>query len=107
MTPEICQLISICFHLSYCIVGGRNIGNHYFGVHTDANFRDLDIAAAGPIVRDLSDVLDYFWNGQWAYPISTLADRTHSTEDLENAVITTQTLIHEDAYPYPLDQDLV
>ena len=89
------------------IVGGRNIGNHYFGVHTDANFRDLDIAAAGPIVRDLSDVFDYFWNGQWAYPISTLADRTHSTEDLENVVITTQTLIHEDAYPYPLDQDLV
>ena len=33
------------------IVGGRNIGDHYFGVATDANFRDLDIAAAGPVVR--------------------------------------------------------
>ena len=30
------------------IVGGRNIGNHYFEVASDANFRDLDIAAAGP-----------------------------------------------------------
>jgi len=26
------------------------------GVATDANFRDLDIAAAGPVVRDISDV---------------------------------------------------
>ena len=42
------------------IVGGRNIGNHYFGVYTDANFRDRDFAAAGPIVRDLSDVFDHF-----------------------------------------------
>lgn len=88
------------------IVGGRNIGNHYFGVHTDANFRDLDIAAAGPIVKDLSDAFDHFWNGQWAYPISALAKRTHSTDDLENAVATTQTLIYEDEFPYPLDQDV-
>jgi cardiolipin synthase C len=48
------------------IVGGRNIGNHYFEVATDANFRDLDIAAAGPVVRDISGVFDYFWNSDWA-----------------------------------------
>jgi len=40
------------------IVGGRNIGDHYFDVSTDANFRDLDIAAAGPVVRDISGVFD-------------------------------------------------
>ena len=45
------------------IVGGRNIGNHYFGVDTHANFRDLDVAAAGPAVRETSSVFDYFWNG--------------------------------------------
>ena len=47
------------------IVGGRNIGNHYFSVATDANFRDLDIAAAGPVVREISGVFDHFWNGDW------------------------------------------
>ena len=88
------------------IVGGRNIGDHYFGVHTDANFRDLDIAAAGPIVRNLSYVFDQFWNGEWSYPIAILANRTHSTADLENAVTDMQTLIHEEEYPYPLDQDV-
>ena len=88
------------------IVGGRNIGNHYFGVHTDANFRDLDIAAAGPIVRDLSKVFDHFWNGQWSYPISTLANRTHSEGDLRNTVATIQTLIQDEEYPYPLNQDV-
>jgi len=88
------------------IVGGRNIGNHYFGVHTDANFRDLDIAAAGPIVRDLSNVFDHFWNGQWSYPISTLVDRTHSKDDLRSAVANMQTLIQEEEYPYPLNQDV-
>ena len=38
------------------IIGGRNIGNHYFGVATDANFRDLDIATVGPLVRETSSV---------------------------------------------------
>jgi cardiolipin synthase C len=91
---------------SLAIVGGRNIGNHYFGVHTDANFRDLDIATAGPIVRDLSDVFDHFWNGPWSYPISALVNRTYSTADLRKTVATVQALIQEDDYPYPLNQDV-
>ena len=36
------------------IVGGRNIGDIYYGVNTTANYRDLDVLAVGPIVRDLS-----------------------------------------------------
>jgi putative cardiolipin synthase len=88
------------------IVGGRNIGDHYFGVHTEANFRDLDIAAAGPIVRDISKVFDYFWNGDWAYPIESLADRVYTETDLRNMVKTANELILEDEYPYPLDEDV-
>ena len=34
------------------IVGGRNMSDPYFEVHPEFNFRDLDIAAAGPVVRD-------------------------------------------------------
>jgi putative cardiolipin synthase len=88
------------------IVGGRNIGNHYFGVHTGANFRDLDIAAAGPIVRDLSDIFDRFWNGNWSYPISALVDRTYTEADLREPVAAAQELVRQDDYPYPLDQDV-
>jgi putative cardiolipin synthase len=36
------------------IVGGRNIGDIYYGVNTIANCRDLDVLAVGPVVRDLS-----------------------------------------------------
>jgi putative cardiolipin synthase len=27
------------------IVGGRNIADHYFGVHGESNYRDLDVLA--------------------------------------------------------------
>jgi putative cardiolipin synthase len=88
------------------IVGGRNIGNHYFGVQTDANFRDLDIAAAGPIVRELSNVFDRFWNGDWSYPVSALVDRTYTEEDLRATVATLREMISKEQYPYPLDEDV-
>ncbi len=88
------------------IVGGRNIGNHYFEVATDANFRDLDIAAAGPIVREVSDVFDHFWNGEWAVPINSLVDRPYTEADMQAAVATMRARIIEDGYPHPLDQDV-
>jgi putative cardiolipin synthase len=88
------------------IVGGRNIGNHYFGVDTDANFRDLDIVAAGPVVRDISSVFDHFWNGDWAVPIAALVKRPYTEADLKAFLETVHQRIAEDKYPYPLDQDI-
>ena len=88
------------------IVGGRNIGNHYFGVATDANFRDLDIAAAGPVVRDTSRVFDHFWNGDWAVPIAALVKRSYTEADLTVFRETISERIEAEKYPYPLDQDV-
>jgi putative cardiolipin synthase len=88
------------------IVGGRNIGNHYFSVATDANFRDLDIAAAGPVVREISTVFDYFWNGDWAVPIAALVDRPYTEADLRATQMTVRDWLAENPYPYPLDQDV-
>ena len=88
------------------IVGGRNIGNHYFGVATDANFRDLDIAAAGPVVRDTSEVFDHFWAGDWAVPITALVKRDYTKDDLDRFRKTLRQRIEEENYPYPLDQDV-
>jgi putative cardiolipin synthase len=50
------------------ITGGRNIGNKYFGLDKRMNFRDMDVLALGPVVKELSDVFDDFWNSRWAYP---------------------------------------
>ena len=68
------------------IVGGRNIGDIYFGVNTIANYRDLDVLAVGPIVRDLSKVFDMFWNSPSTVPIPDIVDRAYEAADL-NAVL--------------------
>ena len=88
------------------IVGGRNIGNHYFNVAEDANFRDLDIAAGGPVVREISSVFDRFWNGEWSVPIGVLMDRPYTEQDLRTALEAVREQIAVDDYPYQLDQDV-
>ena len=91
---------------SFAIVGGRNIGDHYFAVNPDSNFRDLDIAAAGPIVREISNVFDRFWNGDWAVPMEALVDRPYTDEDLQQTVTNLRNMIAEGSYPYSVDDDI-
>lgn len=55
------------------VVGGRNLGDEYFGASEEVNFVDLDFAMAGPIVRDASASFDRYWNSPAAYPITLLA----------------------------------
>jgi putative cardiolipin synthase len=55
------------------IVGGRNLGDEYFGASDEVNFVDLDFAMVGPIVRDASASFDRYWNSPLAYPMAMLA----------------------------------
>jgi putative cardiolipin synthase len=88
------------------IVGGRNIGDIYYGVNTFANYRDLDVLAAGPVVRDLSGVFDRFWNSPSTVPIAAIADRAHDVADLDAIRIRLREAIAAADYPYPIDQEL-
>jgi cardiolipin synthase C len=54
------------------VVGGRNVGDEYFGAGEEMNFIDLDFAMLGPIVRDISATFDRYWNSASAYPMETL-----------------------------------
>lgn len=54
------------------IVGGRNIGDEYFGADEEMNFVDLDFVMLGPVVRDASAWFDKYWNSASAYPMETL-----------------------------------
>jgi len=57
------------------IVGGRNIGDEYFDAARDTNFGDMDVLAAGPIVHEVSEVFDLYWNNELAYPVEALGAR--------------------------------
>lgn len=50
------------------IVGGRNVGDEYFGATTDVLFADLDVLAIGPVVHDVSADFDRYWASASAYP---------------------------------------
>ena len=50
------------------VIGGRNIADEYFGAREDSAFDDLDVLAIGPVVRDVSDMFDLYWNHDTALP---------------------------------------
>jgi putative cardiolipin synthase len=54
------------------ILGGRNIGDEYMGLHAEFNFHDLDVLGIGPVARQTSTVFDAFWNSEWVMPVSAL-----------------------------------
>jgi putative cardiolipin synthase len=62
------------------IVGGRNIGDEYFGAHAGANFADLDVAVIGPVVKEVSDEFDLYWNHPASIPIASLARQNTTPE---------------------------
>jgi cardiolipin synthase C len=55
------------------VVGGRNIGEEYFGADEETNFRDLDLVLFGPAVAQASGVFDAYWNSAAAVPIAALS----------------------------------
>ena len=54
------------------ILGGRNIGDEYFGLNSQFNFHDLDVLGIGPVARQASAVFDRFWNSEWVIPVAAL-----------------------------------
>ncbi len=62
------------------LIGGRNIGDQYFQIDPESQFGDDDVVAYGPVVDQLSNVYDLFWNSAQAIPIQAL-DRRHSSDE--------------------------
>ncbi|MEH6822428.1 MAG: phospholipase D family protein [Motiliproteus sp.] len=56
------------------IVGGRNIGDEYFDLSDELNFRDRDVLVAGAAVNDISNSFLQYWNSRWSYPVNLLTD---------------------------------
>ncbi|MDH4108859.1 MAG: phospholipase D family protein [Gammaproteobacteria bacterium] len=78
------------------IVGGRNLGDEYFGLDPEANFRDMELMAGGSLVPRLAATFDKYWNDHWSIPIEQLTDAEPSEEALARA----RTAMANDVYQH-------
>ena len=56
------------------ILGGRNIGDHYFGLHHKYNFHDLDMVVVGDAAGESSEIFDHFWNSDRVIPATAFVE---------------------------------
>lgn len=57
------------------MLGGRNIGNPYFGLAKKYNNRDLDLLITGAILPQMAQDFDEYWNADAAYPGEAMSDK--------------------------------
>ncbi len=57
------------------ILGGRNVGDKYFGLHAGYNFLDLDVVVVGDVLPEMTASFDSFWNSPYAVPGEALSRR--------------------------------
>jgi len=65
------------------VIGGRNIGDEYFGAAAEGSlFVDLDVVAVGPVVTEVSNDFDRYWASDSSYPLDRIV---HSVEPVRIA----------------------
>jgi cardiolipin synthase C len=87
------------------IVGGRNIGDEYFGLNKRSNFRDLELLTMGPLVNDVSHAFDAYWNSPWSVPFEIYKTKLPSKKKQEKMFKQFQQnfVKLESEFPYPID----
>jgi putative cardiolipin synthase len=61
------------------IVGGRNIGGHYFEAGESTNFTDLDVLLLGPVAADAAACFERYWSSPLAVPLHEAIGRRDVT----------------------------
>jgi putative cardiolipin synthase len=74
------------------IIGGRNIAAEYFAARDDVNFNDADVVCVGPVVPDVSNMFDLYWNHRAAAPVPAFANMP---EDPDAALVALRARIEE------------
>jgi len=71
------------------IIGGRNVGGHYFEAHEETNFTDLDVLLLGPVAQAAQQCFETYWTSELAVPLQDAMgkrDARISRERLERYV---------------------
>lgn len=61
------------------IVGGRNIGDEYFGAGSGVLFADLDVMAVGNVVQQVEQDFDRYWASESSYPLENIIQQQNNT----------------------------
>ncbi|MDB1125200.1 phospholipase D family protein [Vibrio algarum] len=77
------------------IVGGRNIGDEYFDLSDEINFRDRDALVMGSVVTDIQASFREYWDSRWSYPVDLLGDDS----SIEQPVLYDISAPHYSSYP--------
>ncbi|WP_426389643.1 phospholipase D family protein [Variovorax sp. R-27] len=86
------------------VAGGRNMADEYVMNAAGSNFVDMDVFAAGPVVRELSNEFDHYWNSEVVYPVGQIARSTLTPAQLQqNFEALTATAKPPEAFRIPLD----
>lgn len=73
------------------IVGGRNIGDEYFGAGEAVQFADLDVLAVGKVVGEVSSDFDRYWQSGSAYPVDLILPKVNAS-DVQQIQMAAQTV---------------
>jgi len=85
------------------VVGGRNVGDEYFGATAGVLKSDLDVLLVGPVASEISTDFDRYWVSDSAYPVSRLVpgleddEREQALATLENATAAPEAQTYLDA----------
>ena len=83
------------------VLGGRNIGDDYFEIDPELNFRDIDVLTVGPAARDAGAAFDEYWNGPAAVPINVLVKESVPAAELDTLRQELESALNNiDAVPY-------
>ncbi|MFS2224054.1 phospholipase D family protein [Pantoea sp. B65] len=66
------------------IVGGRNIGDEYFGTGDEPLFSDLDVLALGPVVAEVSADFERYWHSRAVSALTSVV--ANDSDDPRSAV---------------------
>ena len=95
------------------VVGGRNIADEYFELLADAEFRDFDMLAIGPVAAEISSTFDRFWNHKLSVPMEAfetgkaLPDLKTARTNMDKSVIEASHSIYTRALESPLMQNII
>nr|WP_086940397.1 phospholipase D family protein [Thaumasiovibrio occultus] len=83
------------------IVGGRNIGDEYFGANPNVVFDDLDVILTNPVTNDVSGMFDQYWNSPRAINLTDVLKQSVTEQELRAQYATLHEVYQEHAqHPY-------